>query len=129
VPKIEIVGVYPVTDPEPEVPVHLIEIWVRRTTEIVDLGKVTQKVDGKPRELWQVPYREYILTAEGDEVLVNCWDVPPPESWLPGDIRLVFFFHMLDFGRPLRTPFGPCHLPKESTLPDRLAMIRYVVPT
>ncbi len=121
-PQIEFIGVYSI---EADEPVHLIELRVRGSQDIFEIGDFTQEIPDQPRENWQVPYLEQILNPSGDEVLADDYEASKhPELWR-GDMRLAFFFHYLDFERPLRTPFGEVKLPAESELPQRLSMIEY----
>jgi hypothetical protein len=120
--QIKVIGVYPV---EADEPVHLIELSVLGAQGVFKIEDITQEVPGQPRDNWQCPYMEQILSASGDEVLADDYDAPKrPELWR-GDMRLAFFFHYLDFERPLRTPFGEVQLPAESELPERLSMLEY----
>jgi len=124
-PQIRVIGIYPV---EADEPVHLIEVSVLGAQGIFDLGNITQEIPEKPRDNWQVPYMEQILSVSGDEVLADDYEASMrPDLW-QGNVRLVFFFHYLDFERPLQTPFGLVQLPAESELPDRLSMIEYEQP-
>jgi hypothetical protein len=124
-PRIEIVGVYAVCA---EQPVHLVEIWIKEARGILDVGKITQETPDQPHSNWQVPYLERILNDRGDEVITDEFEADkPPDLW-KGDVRMAFFFHNLDLGRPLRTPFGEVALPMESPLPSRLAIIDYDPP-
>jgi hypothetical protein len=123
--KIEVIGVYPIEASEA---VHLVELWIRGARGIIDLGKITQATPGQPRENWQVPYDERILNASGDAVVAEGFEVSEkPELW-QGDVRIVFFFHYLDFAKPLITPFGNVPVVMESELPQRLSMIEYEEP-
>ncbi len=95
---------------------------------IFNVGDFTQEIPDQPCDNWQSPYMERILSASGDEVLAGEYEASErPELW-QGDIRLTFFFHNLDFERPLRTPFGDVQLPAESELPERLSMMEYEQP-
>jgi hypothetical protein len=124
-PQIKVIGVYPV---EADEPVHLIELSVLGAQGFFNVGNITQEIPNQPRGNWQVPYMEQILSASGNEVLADDYEASKrPELWR-GDIRLAFFFHYLDFERPLRTPFGDVQLPAESDLPERLSMMEYEQP-
>ena len=124
-PRIEIIGVYPVQAPEP---VHLIELWVRGAQGIFRFGDITQETSGRPQDNWQVPYAEQILNPSGDAVAASEFHTEDhPELW-QGDMRMVFFFHYLDPQRPIRTPFGEVRVPAPSAFPPRLSMIRYEPP-
>ena len=123
--QIEIIGIHSVEAPEP---VHLIELWVRGAHGIFDMGGFTQEIPDQPRDNWQVPFMEQILSTSGDEILANDFEASEkPELWT-GDMRLVFFLHDLDLTQLLKTPFGDVRLPRESQLPKRLSMIQYEQP-
>jgi hypothetical protein len=96
-----IIGVHPVVDASERC--HLFEI--ESETE-PDWRKVTQKVDGKERSNWQVPWSERQVGA-------NRW---------------VFFLHYVKFDRPLLTSEGPVSLPTESPVPKHLESILYEPP-
>ncbi|MGE5191407.1 MAG: hypothetical protein ACM3U2_02825 [Deltaproteobacteria bacterium] len=124
-PKISVIGIYAVPAEEP---VHIVEIWVKGAHGVFDVGKITQETPGQPQSNWQVPYSELILNRSGDEVVADDLVAPDrPELW-QGDVRMVFFFHYLDFHRPLHTPFGEVELPPESSFPTRLSMMKYEPP-
>ena len=118
--EIGIVGVYAVDAPEP---CHIIECWVRGATGEFDIGKITQEIPGQPEDNWQVPWDEYLLNYDGTDGELS----PSPES-LNGDVRVAFFFHYLDLGRPLITPGGDISLPTPTDRPDRLSFIEYEPP-
>ena len=122
----KVVGVYPV--PDAEEPCHLVEIAITGGTGIFDIGDVTQEVDGQPRENWQVPFAERIVSADGKKILTEEFEAEDhPELW-EGDFRLAFFFHYLDPQKQLTTPFGSLRLPAATELPARLADIEYEAP-
>ncbi|MCX8154978.1 MAG: hypothetical protein N3J91_00780 [Verrucomicrobiae bacterium] len=124
-PKIEIIGVYPI---DAEQPVHLVELWVRGAQGKFKIGDITQEVPGEPPDNWQCPYLEKLLSPSGDKVVADDFELMKrPDLW-SGDMRLAFFFHYLDLELPLKTPFGEVQLPAETELPDRLAMIEYEEP-
>jgi hypothetical protein len=125
-PTLEVIGVYPIGTREP---CHLVEVVIRNCPGVFDLGQITQRRPGKRKSNWQVPWMEHILDAEGE-----CLLSPPfqsaerPELW-HGNVRLVFYFHYLNFAKPLLTPFGECLLPQPTCLPLRLWKIcRYQEP-
>ena len=123
-PNVQVVGVYPVDAPEP---CHLVELRVSGSEGRFDVSQFTQE-DDRPRIDWQVAYAEKLLDASGDSIEWALWNGPGDEVPWSGDLRLAFFFHYLDFARPLRTPFGPVDLPAPSPLPDRLAHVEYEEP-
>lgn len=100
----KIIGVHPIAAPEP---CHLIEMYIEERGNF-DWSSVTQESPGQPTSNWQVAYDEFPVNLE------------------PG--RWGFFFHYLDFKRPLLTPVGALDLPKESPLPSYLEDVKYVAP-
>jgi hypothetical protein len=101
---IEIVGVYAVQAPEP---CHLVEVRFANPPKDFDWGKVAQEAAGRPRSDWQAVYDEQRVSDE--------------KHW-------VFFFHYLDFSKPLLSPFGPLTLPPATDSPDHLKSIKYDPP-
>lgn len=102
---IEVRGVYPI---EADQPVHLIEIAFSDGAVDFDFGEITQANVDVRRGLWQVAYNEEPL--EGDR---RIWS---------------FFFHYLDFSKPLLTPDGPVSLPAPTALPEHFHSREYYPP-
>jgi len=86
---------------------YLIEAEIDPPTAEFQWAGVTQEVPGEVPESWQAPYDEQALDDAG---------------------RWAFFFHCLDFSRPLLTPAGPVTLPPPSPIPQRLRHIAYEAP-
>ncbi len=103
----KIIGVHSVGSDEP---VHLIDLLVEGDTDRFDIGEVTQEVAGQPKSNWQAPYDERVI-EESD-----------------GKIRYAFFFHYLDFKKPLITPAGSLSLPRPTSQPALLKEIEYEAP-
>jgi hypothetical protein len=103
----KILGVHPIDADEP---VHLVELLIEGGANVFDIGDVTQEVTGQPKSNWQVPYDERLLEDSG------------------GRIRYAFFFHYLDFKKPLLTPAGAVPLPKPTKQPVHLDDIVYESP-
>lgn len=103
----KIVGAHPIDADEP---VHLIELLVEGDIGTFDIGEVTQEVVGQPKANWQAPYDERVL-EESD-----------------GKIRYAFFFHYLNFKKPLLTPAGSLPVPKPTKQPAHLMDIEYESP-
>ncbi len=123
---VEVIGVYSV--PEAAEPVHLIEVVVASESGDYEIADFTHELAGQPRANWQVPYDEKILDDDGTQVVADGWDERDnPDAWA-GRKRLAFFFHYLDLGRPLLTPYGPVDLPAPQARPDRLAILEYEEP-
>ncbi len=104
---IRIIGVHPIPANEP---CHLLEIELRVPSDQFDFGLVTQEMPDQPEANWQVAWDEQQV---GDEAATSRW---------------AFFFHYLDFGRPLLTPLGPITLPEPTPVPDHLKAIEYYEP-
>lgn len=122
---VEVIGIYPI---ELNKPVHLIEILIKNSEGVFDLTEITQAVPNQPKLNWQVPWEEKILDGAGERVIADCFAAnEKPELWV-GNVRMVFFFHNVDFSRPLITPFGRVTLPSESPMPNRLSEIAYGTP-
>ncbi len=75
-----------------------------------DFGEITQEDASQPKTNWQVAYAEQLLD-EGD-----------------GKARYAFFFHHLDLGKQLLTPFGPLALPNPKKVPRQLQSMPYEAP-
>jgi hypothetical protein len=99
-----IIGVYPVTAPQQ---CHLVELELDENDEPVEWNAITQELPG-PRANWQAPYDETPLNNQGTK-------------W-------AFFFHYLDFSKPLLTAAGVLKLPEPTPMPDRLKHVEYVEP-
>ncbi len=102
-----IVGVHPV---EAEEPVHLIELLVEGDVDAFDIGSVTQEVAGQPKMNWQAPYDERVLEESESKV------------------RYAFFFHHLDFKKPLLIGSDSLLVPAPKKLPAHLQDIEYESP-
>jgi hypothetical protein len=126
--RFEVIGAYPV--PEAETPCHLVEalVWSEREGEMLDFGQVTQEIPGEPRENWQVPWDERKLDPEGTASREIEFGQPFALASSSSPTRIAFFFHLLNFRRPLMTPAGPVALPPEQPRPKRLAFLRYQPP-
>jgi hypothetical protein len=106
-PRLRILGVHPVTVADRLRDLYLIEAEIDPPTAEFQWDGVTQEVPGEVPESWQAPYDEQALDDAG---------------------RWAFFFHCLDFSRPLLTPAGPVTLPPPSPTPQRLRHIAYEAP-
>jgi hypothetical protein len=118
-----VLGVHPVEDVDG---CYLIEAVVSDATSQPDFGLVTQPRDGHDRPDWQVAYDERLLDSEGRSLQADLF-VTRIDDW-PSEARVAFFFHDLDVGRPLSTPFGEVTLPSPSDRPTRLAVVAYEAP-
>jgi len=104
---IRIIGVHPIPA---NGSCHLLEIELQAPSGEFDFGLVTQEMSGQPKANWQVAYDEQQVGEKKDVY------------------RWAFFFHCLDFDRPLLTPFGPISLPRPTPVPQHLKAIQYYEP-
>jgi len=88
-------------------PCHLIEAELVGVDDF-DWGEVTQEDSTQPQANWQVAYDEQPLDER------RC--------------RWVFFFHYLDFDKPLLTPEGPIDVPAPTPRPEHLWAVEYFEP-
>ena len=117
-----IIGIYEV---EGDRDVHLIEMTIDEPPDKVDLGQITQEIAGIDHLDWQSPWDEKYLNAPGDNVIGEFMDIPANES----KTRVVFFFHYLDFSKPLKTQFGQVELIKPTIMPERIKkLVKYENP-
>jgi hypothetical protein len=121
--KISAIGIYPVAE-APE-PCHLVEILIEDFQGEINLIEFTQEVDDLPKNNWQSPWIEFLLSNDGLSGQVSPY---PSQLKINGSQRLAFFFHYLDPSLLFRTPLGPIVLPKAGPRPNRLAFIKYETP-
>jgi hypothetical protein len=91
-----VIGVYKVDN---ESDVNLIEMVINDNPTNVDIVEITQEIDGAHRMEWQSPWDEKYLNENGDKIIGDYLDIPSDGNLT----RLVFFFHYLDFEKPLLT--------------------------
>ena len=96
--------------------VHLIEITFDNSPNKIDVGKITQEIKGQPQSNWQSPWDEKYLDDKGEKIIGDYFDIPNDGN----KTRLIFFFHDIDFSRPLLTQEGQLTLTRPTSLPDRL---------
>ena len=124
---VEIIGVYrlekdiikeydDLLNPENVENAVIIEMVVKKPLKKFNIGEITQANDSLPEDEWQTVYDEQFLNESGTEVIEE--DVVRKKGHQT--VRLVFFFHYLDFDKPLQTPFGNVPLKKPTKLPKRL---------
>jgi hypothetical protein len=124
-PTVEAIGVHLVEAAEP---CHLIELLVHNSPGAFDVAGFTQPLAGEPRSNWQVPYAEKLLNQSGTGVLWDPWTGDGSHALWSGEVRLCFFFHYLDLGSELTTPFGVVGLPSNTPRPHRLDFLTYEEP-
>jgi hypothetical protein len=122
---VEIIGTYPV---KAEEPCHAIELWVRGVTRPFSFGDFKQAAPDKPEMMWQCAWLEHILSADGTRILACAAEASSRRELFRGNVRVLFFMHHLDLGRPLNTPFGEVELPNATPLPGRLWIAEYEQP-
>ena len=120
--NMQVIGVHEVE--ESDEPCHLIEMEASLEGGLLDLGAITQEWPNHSVADWQMPYDEHVWDEAGNPVFV---DMKPLHGY-EGLIRIVFFFHYLQLGLPLRTPVGDLVLPAPSPRPPRLAGLRWESP-
>lgn len=124
---VEIIGVYrlekdhikdcdEMDNPENAENAMIIEMVVRKPLCEFDLMEITQTDKSLPKDDWQVVYDETFLNESGTEVI----DEEIVFNSGHETIRFVFFFHYLDFDKPMQTSFGDVPLKPPTTLPARL---------
>lgn len=96
-----ILGVHPIESTQP---CHLLEVELVNVADEYKWDEVTQEDESQPQQYWQAVYDEQSLSK-------NRW---------------VFFFHYLNWDKPLLTPDGFISLPTPSPIPTRLMHIEYV---
>ena len=94
----------------------LIETRVRGCDERFNVGDFTQRCDGVPRENWQAAYDEAFLGPDGESRIAG----PTAPA---GDLRIAFFLHLWDAGKPLVTSYGDVACPAPRDMPERLARL------
>lgn len=109
----ELVGIYNVDN---NTDVHLIELVFDNSPDEVDVSLITQEIKGHPHDNWQSPWDEKYLDMNGENIIGDFFSIPKDIN----KTRLVFFFHYIDFSRPLLTQAGHLDLRKPTSLPDRL---------
>ncbi|MBS1507417.1 MAG: hypothetical protein JSS79_12290 [Bacteroidetes bacterium] len=121
-PTIKVIGIYRVENFED---VHLVEINANVPPSKLEVGEITQEVDGHLSSSWQSPWEEKYLDESGQKVIGDFSSVPLNCS----TTRLLFYFHYLNFDKTLKTQFGEIKLSQPTALPDRLnGLVNYEQP-
>jgi hypothetical protein len=119
----ELIGIYIVDGYKN---VHLIELVIKAKYTGIDIGKFTQKQEGIDQSEWQLPWDEKYLNPTGTEISGD-WVNPP--TVIENTTLFTFFFHALDFNKPLISPFGDIKLKPAEKMPERLkSIIEYEPP-
>lgn len=106
-------GIY-IVDNNPDI--HIIEISFNDSPGNIDIGKITQEIEGQSSDGWQSPWGEKYLDESGEKIIGNDFYIPLKEV----TTRIIFFFHYLNFSKPLLTQYGELRLSEPTQLPDRL---------
>jgi hypothetical protein len=115
-------GVYKVQGLED---VFLVELTFNESPGNVNVNEITQEISGTDRLDWQSPWDEKYLDEKGEKIIGDFLE-QPSESDLT---RIIFFFHNLDFDKPLQTPYGQLKLTQPIDMPRRLnALVKYESP-
>ncbi|MBW3623892.1 MAG: hypothetical protein KY468_10845 [Armatimonadetes bacterium] len=114
---VNVLGVYMVPG---HIEVHLIEALVNAAPDEFDPIDITQEDPSLPKSDWQVAYDEKYLNREGDQIIGDYYEKPGIQE---APTRIAFFFHYLDFEKPLLTSLGPVPLPAPVEMPHRLASL------
>ncbi|MBN2394939.1 MAG: hypothetical protein JXC36_00565 [Candidatus Atribacteria bacterium] len=114
--KTELIGVYTIPNHDD---VKLIELVIEENLNDFDPIQITQEQKGLDKMDWQTAYDEQYLNAEGNEIIGDDFDRPNGLT----RFRLVFFFHYLDFNKPLLSQYGLIKLKQVTDMPVRLSKI------
>ena len=79
----------------------------------MEITQITQVIEGEERMNWQSPYDEKYLNFSNE--IIGDW-IDNPKSINMGE-KIIFFFHELDFLKPLRTQYGDLEISKISEIP------------
>lgn len=105
-------------------PWRLIDVQVTGLDEPLDLASWSLPAPGLPRENWQAPYNEHLLTSDGWVRWGVDGDLDTPAS---RSLRLCFWLYMMAEG-PLLTPSGEVAIPASTPLPEHLASLAFEAP-
>jgi hypothetical protein len=103
-------------------PLVLMDMSISGADERFELGEFTQEMSGAPREAWQVPYDEALLSGDGNAVLVRKIGC----ATKIGEGRIAFFFHYYDPEQPMRWTYGRFSCPTpQAAVQSLLSLIPY----
>ena len=120
--KMTLNGIYGVEDFED---VFLIELTINESPADVNVEEITQEITGVDRLDWQSPWDEKYLDEKGEGIIGDLSNRPPASELT----RIIFFFHNLDFDKPLQTQYGQLKLTQPLEMPLRLkTLIKYESP-
>ena len=116
---VTLIGVYVVPGEENT---YLIELAIKQSPALIDIGSILQKDDGKNKRDWQTAYDERYLDENGETIIGDFFN----HKTLSGDTtRVVFFMYLESLDKPLSTPYGDIPLGNATEIPARLATIDY----
>lgn len=98
----------------------LVEALVTDADAEFNIGDFAQEDPALPRENWQAPYAEALLTPDGEGLLVRRWGSLPPST---SNFRVAFYMHYWKPGRPLLSSYGSVATPPPTAMPERLAKL------
>ncbi|WP_190810383.1 hypothetical protein [Flagellimonas sp. S3867] len=103
--------------------VNLVELVIEENVDDFDPGEITQEQKGHDKLDWQTAYNEKYLDENGSSIIGDDFDKPTGLN----KFRVVFFFHYLDFNKPLICQYGLVEMNNQVTeLSDRLkGIIKY----
>jgi hypothetical protein len=101
------VGIHSVSSQEDA---YLIELIAEGNLDDFAFDEITQEMEDIPRSSWQAPFDERLLEST------------------PCFARYAFFFHFVNFTKPLITSFGPLELKEPTATPEHLAAMTYEQP-
>jgi hypothetical protein len=97
----------------------LIEAIVRNRDQMFDVGHFTQPKESEEESNWQTAWAEAYLTPDGKSLAVDRWDDPPDTD----ELRVAFFMHEWQTGKPIRSSYGIVDCPPEQDMPERLVRL------
>ena len=104
------------------IPLVLIDVSISDTDDRFELGQFTQEMPGAPREAWQVPYDEALLSLDGTTVLARWAGCAKSLA----DARIAFYFHYYDPVQPVQWSYGELSCPTPQPVGERLlALVPY----
>jgi hypothetical protein len=109
----KLIGVY-IVDNNPDV--HIVEVSFNDSPANVKIWQITQEIERQSSDSWQSPWDEKYLDEKGEKIIGDYLDIPLTKT----TTRIIFFFHFINFSKPLLTQYGELHLSIPTQLPERL---------
>lgn len=98
------------------IPLTLFEVTLENLDERFRISDFTQEMPETPRNHWQVPYDEALLSSDGTQLLARNSKCT---RGLHGG-RIAFYFHYYDPSKPMSWTYGQFCSPPVQTVPARL---------